>query len=113
MGLIEKGIDTLGKITNIVDQAVEDKDLANRLKYGFAETLVSSLFTGKGSSITKITLIVMYAIIIGAGLVCLFWQLLHPEVRALEAYKDYAIAVSPLVGSLTGIYGTMRRNGLP
>ena len=87
---------------NIIDKGVLDKDLANRLKYEFAGTLVQSLFMGKGSSITKITLIALYAVIACAGLVCLF-----TELATMQEYKDYLIAISPLVGSLTTVYGVM------
>jgi len=87
---------------DIIDQGVLDKDLANKLKYEFAGTLVQSLFMGKGSSVTKITLIALYAVIACAGLVCLFTPL-----ATMQEYKDYLIAISPLVGSLTTVYGVM------
>jgi len=90
------------KITDVVDQLVVDEDLKNKLKYEFAGTLVQSLFMGKGSSITKITLIALYAVIACAGLVCLFTKL-----ATMQEYKDYLIAISPLVGSLTTVYGVM------
>lgn len=90
------------KITDVVDQLVVDEDLKNKLKYEFAGTLARSLFTGKGSSVTKITLIALYAVIACAGLVCLF-----TELATMQEYKDYLIAISPLVGSLTTVYGVM------
>ena len=49
--IVKEISDRAKDIIGVVDQSVEDKDLANRLKYEFMGTLVNALFTGKGSSV--------------------------------------------------------------
>ena len=47
----------------IVDKATLDKDLSMRLKYHLGETAINALFTGKGSSVTKIVTVCLVGII--------------------------------------------------
>ena len=52
----------------IAAEAVTDKDKLNELKYRLAETAINALYTGKGSSVTKIVSVVLVAIITLAAL---------------------------------------------
>ena len=47
----------------IADKATLDKDLSMRLKYHLGETAINALFTGKGSSVTKIVTVCLVGII--------------------------------------------------
>ena len=48
---------------DIAKEAVTDKDALNQLKYHLAETAINALYTGKGSSVTKIVTVGLIAII--------------------------------------------------
>jgi len=78
----------------IADQAVTDKDALNRLKYHLAETAINALYTGKGSSVTKIVTVALIAIISLAALVK-WW---------IHGGSLYEVLLGP--GMLITAYGT-------
>ena len=94
LGLFKKGAD-------IIDKAVVDKDRANELKTNLAQKTAELMLTGKGSSITKITICGLVAIItlIGCGVF-----IFKPE--SMNNFKDFALSITPLIGILIGAYGT-------
>jgi len=94
--LADKGLD-------IADQAVTDKDKLNELKYKMEEIRATALLTGKGQSITKITICGLVTLVVGV----LSWVfLMHPENMA-EAIR-YSTAATPIIGVLIGVYGTAK-----
>lgn len=100
MGFFNKVTDIVEKGVGIIDQAVEDKDKANELKYDLAKTANINMLTGGGTSITKITICFLVGIVVLVGT---YVFLVNPE--KMEDFKDYAFAVTPLIGILVGAYG--------
>ena len=93
-GIVDKGVE-------IIDQAVLDKDKANEINTDLVKSVAALLLSGKGSSITKVTICVLIGFVtILGGYVFLF----HPE--NIENYKDYSLMITPLIGILVGGYAT-------
>ena len=94
--IADKGVD-------ILDQKVEDKDKLNELRANLEEIRATALLTGKGQSITKITICGLVTLVVGV----LSWVfLMHPENMA-EAIR-YSTAATPIIGVLIGVYGTAK-----
>jgi len=91
---IDKGLD-------ILDQAVPDKDKLNDLKYTLEQARAELLLSGKGSSITKITICGLAIVIIG---VVSYTFLFQPQ--NMQNAKDYAYVAGTIMGLLTGGYLT-------
>jgi hypothetical protein len=92
MKVVEKGV-------GIIDQAVIDKDRANELKADLVKSIAENMLTGKGSSVTKITICGLVAIVVIAGT---YTFLFHPQ--NITVFKDYALFSASLIGMLTGAY---------
>ena len=83
------------------EEAIEDKDKVNELKAKLEEIKTTALLTGKGSSVTKITICGLVSLVV----VVLSWTFLMQPENMAEAIR-YSTAVSPLIGVLIGVYGT-------
>ena len=94
LGIANKGL-------SIVDQKVEDKDKVNELRAKLEEIKTTALLTGKGSSVTKITICGLVSLVVGV----LSWTFLMQPENMAEAIR-YSTTVSPLIGVLIGVYGT-------
>lgn len=92
--IVEKGV-------SIIDQAVLDKDEANRLKADLIKTISTNMLTGKGASITKVTICGLVAVVVISGT---YTFLFHPA--NIPQFKDYALFSGTLIGMLTGAYAT-------
>jgi len=94
LGLFKKGVD-------VIDQVVEDKDKANELKTDLAKSTASLMLTGHGASVTKITIcgLITIIVLIGCGVF-----IFKPD--SMNDFKDFALAITPLIGILIGAYGT-------
>lgn len=97
----EEGFKTLGKAGEIIDQAVLDKDKAYELKMALVNNFMTNMLTGAGASVTKYTICGLVSIVVGA----LTWAFLfNPEM--IQRAIQYAGAVTPIIGILTGAYLT-------
>ena len=95
-GIIDKGLD-------IAKEAVVDKDAYYKLEHGLNQMRTELLLSGSGASITKITICGLVTLVVGIGS---YVFLKTPE--AMESFKDYALAVTPMIGMLIGVYGSGR-----
>ena len=89
---------TINKGLDVVDQLVVDEDLKNQLKYDLAKTVASGMLTGKGASITKITICGLIAFVVIT--VMLKWLLGQGFGDAVQLIT----VITPLLGMLTGSY---------
>lgn len=94
--------DLIGQGLEIVDQAVTDKDALNKLKYTLAQAQAQLMLGGSGFPITKYTICLLVAIVVGTGT----WVFITGDADGMETFKDYALAVVPVIGILTGSYVT-------
>ena len=94
--LADKGLD-------IADQAVTDKDKLNELKYKMEEIRATALLTGKGQSITKITICGLVTLVVG---VLSYTYLIKPD--DIDMAIRYSTAATPIIGVLIGVYGTAK-----
>jgi hypothetical protein len=101
MGLLKNITGIVDKSVEIIDQAVLDKDKANELKTDLVKSVATLLLSGKGSSITKVTICALVSIV---TLIGSYIFLFKPG--DIAGYKDYALAVTPLIGILVGAYAT-------
>lgn len=93
--------DLIGQGLEIIDQGVTDKDELNKLKYTLGQAQAQLMLGGSGFPITKYTICLLVAMVVGSGT----WTFLfHPE--NLTVFKDYALAVVPVIGILTGGFVT-------
>ena len=100
MGRIKEVIGILNKGADILDQAVTDKDKLNELNHTLETVRAQLLLSGKGQSVTKITICGLVAMVVGT----LTWTFLfHPE--NMEMAINYSLAVTPIITVLTGAYG--------
>jgi len=92
--IVEKGV-------SIIDQAVLDKDKALELKIDLLKSFAENMLTGKGSSVTKITIcgLTIVVVLIGA------WVFLFNPDK-MSAYKDFVLFAGPLIMGLGGYYLT-------
>jgi hypothetical protein len=85
----------------ILDQAVTDKDKLLEMKFELMKSFGQAMLTGKGESITKVTIcgLTIVVVLIGA------WVFLfRPAIIA--SYKDFAIFSGSLIMGLGGYYLT-------
>lgn len=100
MGLGGKLIDLGKQITEVVDQAVVDQDKALEIKKELILKIGELMLSGSGSHITKYTICGLTAIVVLTGV---YTYLTGGD---MEGYKTFALAISPMVGGLTGAYAT-------
>jgi len=81
---------------DIAKEAVTDKDALNQLKYHLAETAINALYTGKGSSVTKIVTVCLISVITVSLLVKLLIDGDDSGIRVVD------LLLGP--GMLTGSY---------
>jgi hypothetical protein len=104
MGLlgIRKSIDNaVNQGAAIAKEAIIDKDKQIELINTLETLRAQSLLTGKGASITKITICALVSAIVVTGLVK-FW--VNPVDLIL--FKDLVLSLTPVVGILIGVYGS-------
>ena len=92
--------DLIGKGLDIVDQVATDKDALYKLKYTLAQAQAQLMLGGGGFPITKYTICLLVSIVVGSGT----WVFVTGGDMA--TFKDYALAVVPVIGILTGSYVT-------
>jgi len=99
MGLFNLG-KKIDKGLELADQAIVDKDKLNDLKYTLEQARTELMLSGKGASITKVTIcgLVIIIVLIGA------YKFLFDPV-SMNNYKDFVLSVTPLIGILIGAYG--------
>jgi hypothetical protein len=97
---IEAITGSINNINNTVAEAIEDKDLRNKLQAEIMKTRMQLLNVGPGSSITKITICGLVTVLVFIG--C-FKFLVQPE--DMVHYNDFLLSVTPLIGILIGAYG--------
>jgi len=85
---------------NIADQAVIDQDKLNELKFNLHQIIATSMLTGKGASITKITICGLVSFVVIS--VMIKWLLTGTVDGAMQLLP----LVTPLIGMLIGAYGT-------
>jgi len=101
MGLFNKAVDVVGKGVSIIDQTVIDQDKAMELKADLIKSLGTLMLSGKGASVTKVTICILVGfIVLVGGYVFLF------APQHIKNFKDYALSVTPLIGILIGSYAT-------
>ena len=127
MGLISRlrGNGNAPTIRELAKDALEigkevatDKDKLNELQYKLAMIQAQSMLSGKGASITKITICGLVSLVVGTG-AYMFLRIVDflltsgitPEnlelVKILMGtYSDYAIPSVALIGLITGSYLT-------
>jgi hypothetical protein len=90
----------IGQGLDIVDQVATDKDALNKLKYTLAQAQAQLMMSGPGQSITKITICVLVSLVVGSGT----WVFI--TCGDMLSFRDYALAVVPIISILTGSYVT-------
>jgi hypothetical protein len=90
----------IGQGLNIVDQVATDKDKLNELKYTLAKAQAQLMMSGPGSSITKYTICFLISLVVGSGT----WVFVTGG--DMQTFRDYALAVVPIISILTGSYIT-------
>jgi len=102
--LFKKTKDGIGDLIKdglgIAKEAVTDKDKAIELQVKLELARAQLMLSGPGTSITKITICALVALVVGTGT----WVFLTGG--NIEGFKNYALAVTPLIGLLIGVYGT-------
>jgi len=99
----------------IADQVATDKDALNKLKYNLAQVQSQLMLSGKGASITKITICGSVALVVCVGAYTalrvvhfiLALDYLTPEsfemIKTLMGtYRDYAFPAVAAIGLITG-----------
>lgn len=92
--LVDKGL-------SVIDQLIPDKDKQLEIKVDFAKSVAEKMLTEKGASFTKVTICALVSIL---TLVGVYTFLFAPQ--NIEKYKDLAVFISPLIGTLIGGYAT-------
>ena len=87
---------------NIADQAVIDQDKLNELKFNLHQIIATSMLTGRGASITKITICGLVSFVVIS--VIIKWLLTGNVDGAMQLLP----LVTPLIGMLIGAYGTSK-----
>jgi len=100
MGL-KKILDIVDKGVGIADKAVPDKTKVIEMKTALQTARAQLLLSGKGSSITKITICGLVSLVVGI----LSWTFLF-QPENMDKAINYAMAVTPLIGMLMGSYAT-------
>jgi len=92
IGLVDKGVE-------IADKVIVDKDKKIELEKALETLRVQLLLTGKGAGITKITICALVSTVVLTGTICFITG------QDMTAFKDYAMSVTPIIGTLIGVYG--------
>jgi len=109
MGLISRlrGNGNAPTIRELAKDALEigkevatDKDKLNELQYKLAMIQAQSMLSGPGQSITKITICFLVSVVVCIGA----WVFITDG--NIADFKDFALAVVPVIGILTGSYLT-------
>ena len=85
---------------NLGAEAITDKDKFNELQYKLAMIQAQSMLTGPGQSITKMTICFLVSLVVGSGT----WVFVTGG--NMQSFRDYALAVVPIISILTGSYVT-------
>jgi len=108
-GAIGNLTQTLENASNIANKVVVDKDKALELNTELQKLRAGLLLSGRGASITKITICGLVALVVGS----ISYKYLNTPADtegalaiAMTAARDYAVSVSPLIAVLMGIFGT-------
>ena len=103
---------------DIGKEVATDKDKFNELQYKLAMIQAQSMLSGKGASITKITICGLVSLAVGVGAYVflrvvdfLLTSGITPESLEMAkvlmgTYKDWAIPAVALIGLITGSYVT-------
>ena len=106
MGLINriKGGPSIRQLASeamdIGKEVATDKDKLNKLQYKLATIQAQSMLGGSGFPITKYTICLLVVLVVGSGT----WVFVTGG--DMQTFKDYALAVVPVIGILTGSYVT-------
>lgn len=100
MGVLKEALGAINKGLDIGKEVATDKDKLNDLMYTLETARAQLLLGGSGQSVTKITICGLVSLVVGTGT----WMFLTGGNMAL--FKDYALAVTPLIGLLIGAYGS-------
>jgi len=114
MGLIsrvaaKRAGNIIDKTLDIVEETVTDKDAYNKLAFALKQRRAELMLSGAGSSITKITICGLVSLVVGAityKYLSIPIDITGALAMAMAAARDYAISVTPLIGTLIGVYGT-------
>ena len=104
MGLFgwKETIDTaIDKVTPIIDQAVVDKDKAFEAKFELEQMRTQLMLSTGNFSVTKWTICALVTLVVGVGS-----YMFLTDAKTMEQFKDYTLAVTPVIGILIGAYGT-------
>ena len=97
----KKLLDIVDKGVNIADKAVADKTKVIELQNTLQKVRAQLMLSGKGESITKITICGLVSLVVGV----LSWTFIfHPD--NMQMAINYSVAVTPLIAMLTGAYTT-------
>ena len=100
--IVKEISDRAEQALNIADQAVIDQDKLNELKFNLHQIIATSMLTGKGASITKITICGLVSFVVIS--VIIKWLLTGNVDGAMQLLP----LVTPLIGMLIGAYGTSK-----
>jgi hypothetical protein len=91
--LVSEGID-------LAEEVATDKDKLNELQHKLAMMQAQLMMGGPGQSVTKITICFLVSLVVGSGT----WVFITGG--DMRAFRDYALAVVPIISILTGSYVT-------
>ncbi len=108
-GAIGNITQTIENASAIAKKVVVDKDKALELDASLQKIRMELLHSGKGASITKITICGLVTLVV--GIISFKFVTASSTTEgaisiAMTAARDYAISVTPLIAILIGIYGT-------
>jgi len=124
MGLLSKlkGGPTIRELAkdamDLGSQAITDKDKLNDLQYKLAQIQAQSMLTGKGQSVTKITICFLVSLVVTVGAYVFLrgfeYMIAHAFTEEsiqiaktmMGSYKDFAFPASAIIGIITGSYAT-------
>lgn len=100
---------TIENASAIAKKVVVDKDKALELEISLQKIRMELLHSGKGASITKITICGLVALVVGT--ISYKYMTTPAEAEgalaiAMTAARDYAISVTPVIAILIGVFGT-------
>lgn len=115
-GVVGNLTQTLENASNIANKVVVDKDKALELNTELQKIRAGLLLSGKGASITKITICGLVTLV---TLVGSYVFLTTPtDSINMVMFKDYALSITPVIGLLIGAYSggktiqrVIKRNG--
>lgn len=107
-GAIGNITQTIENASAIAKKVVVDKDKALELDASLQKIRMELLHSGKGASITKITICGLVTLVVG---VISYKYMITPDAEGaigvvMTAARDYAVSVTPLIAILIGFFGT-------